>query len=63
MKFEKEVRFDVDLQELFDDLSGGDQAYFIRENIFGLNLFVLYGISMIMMVVLTYMFHYTNFIW
>lgn len=33
MKFEKEVRFDVDLQELFDDLSGGDQAYFIRENI------------------------------
>lgn len=37
--------------------------YFIRENAFGLNLFVLYGISMIMMVVLTYMFHYTNFIW
>lgn len=33
MKFEKEVKFDVDLQELFDDLNGGDQAYFIRENI------------------------------
>lgn len=33
MKFEKEVRFDVDLQELFDDLNDGDQAYFIRENI------------------------------
>lgn len=37
IKFEKEVKFDVDLQELFDDLSYKDQAYFLAENITSAN--------------------------
>lgn len=37
MKFEKEVKFDVDLQELFDDLGYKDQEYFLAENITSAN--------------------------
>lgn len=33
MKFEKEVKFDVNLQELFDDLDRKDQEHFLAKNI------------------------------